>query len=451
MNGGNAGERSLDGEMADATPHAGAGYDAVVIGASLAGSAAAIMLARAGARVALVDKRQDPAAFKRVCGHYILSSALPTIERLGLLEAMMNAGAVRSRFRSWTQWGWIDAGASSTVAPGINLRRELLDPLIRRAAADTPGVELILGRTLHELLREGDRVSGVALRDRRATTTRLRARLVVGADGRASTVAELAGVRSRVHANGRFNYATYFEGPAPAGAPDGSVWLTDPAWAGAFPTDSGLTLYTCMPTKDRLAEFRRDPAAGLTAFLAALPDAPPILASRHVGPLVGKLEVPIVARTPIAPGLALIGDAALAPDPMLAVGCGWALQSAEWLADSLAPALRGEERLERGLARYRRRHSRSLRGHALMMRRTATGRRLNGRERFMLSAAPRDERLSNCFEELTSRNVGLAHFLPRALPRALAVKVRHAPRPPAHVADHGEPASPPAARREPIR
>ena len=69
----------------------------------------------------------------------------------------------------------------------------------------------------------------------------------------------------------------------------------------------------------------------------------------------GKLDMTNVANAPVAPGLALVGDAALAIDPLWGVGCGWAVQSAEWLADSVAPALSGSEPLHEGCARYRRR------------------------------------------------------------------------------------------------
>src|ERR1700736_6614591 len=123
---------------------AGEDYDAVVAGASLAGCATAIMLARGGARVALVEQRPDPAAYKKICSHYIQSSAVGTLERLGLLEPMISAGAVRSRVRLRTPWGWIDPPSAPLVPSGVNLRRERLDPLIREAAANTPGVELFL-------------------------------------------------------------------------------------------------------------------------------------------------------------------------------------------------------------------------------------------------------------------------------------------------------------------
>src|SRR4051812_49565590 len=119
-------------------------HDAVIVGASLAGCTTAIFLAREGARVALVERRPDPDAFKRVCGHFIQSSAVPTLERLGLLEDLERAGAARSRLRIWTRWGIVDT-RDSTLPAAVNIRRETLDPMLRRIAGETPGVELMLG------------------------------------------------------------------------------------------------------------------------------------------------------------------------------------------------------------------------------------------------------------------------------------------------------------------
>jgi flavin-dependent dehydrogenase len=412
-------------------------YDAAIVGASLAGCTTAILLARAGARVALIEQRPDASAFKRICTHYIQSSGVATLERLGLLEPMLAAGALRSRGRMRTRWGWVEPPVKSSVPSGVNLRREHLDPMIRAMAGETPGVELILGVTVDELLREDGTVCGVRARDRRGETLALRARLVVGADGRDSHVAKLSGVHTKTVPHGRFAYGGYFEGPAPEGAPDASLWLLDPHMAAAFPTDGDLTFYAVMPTKDRLPEFRSDPLKALTEFVAAVPDAPPILASRLVGQITGKIDMTNVIHTPSAPGLALVGDAAGAIDPLWGVGCGFALQSAEWLADSVAPALAdhgpaavgarrssGEE-LERGLRRYHRRHARGLRGHTTMILGYSSGRKLNPGERLLFSAATRDERLAAIFEAFGSRNIGPARMFASAGPRAILVNARH--------------------------
>ncbi|HUB73286.1 MAG TPA: NAD(P)/FAD-dependent oxidoreductase [Solirubrobacteraceae bacterium] len=407
-----------------------AAYDAVIVGGSLAGCASAIMLARAGARVALVEQRPDPSAFKKICSHYIQASAVATLERLGLLEPMVESGALRSRARIWTRWGWIGAPAGSTIPSGVNMRRELLDPMIRAAAAEADGVDVFLAHTVQELLRDGGAVRGVRTRGADGGGLELEAALVVGADGRGSRVAKLAGVRERTVRHGRFAYGGYFEGPRPAHYPDAALWLLDPHMAACFPTDAGLMFYAVMPTMDLLERFRADPERELVEMVAGVPEAPPIRASRLVAPVQGKIDMTNVAHEVSAPGLALVGDAALAIDPLWGVGCGWALQSAEWLADSVAPALAASpaERagaLARGLRRYRRRHARGLRGHATMIYDYAGGRRLNPGERFLFSAAASgDARLAATFEAYGSRCIGPARMFASALPRATLVHAR---------------------------
>ncbi len=402
-------------------------YDVVIVGASLAGATTAILLGRAGASVALVEKQPDPQAFKRICSHFIQASGVPTIERLGLLEPIMEAGGVRSRMHAWTQWGWIEA-PPDRAGLGVNLRREVLDPMVREAAAATPGVDLLLGRAANGLLRDSDAVSGVSVRSLSGEESELRARLVVGADGRDSKIAELSGVKEKVLPHGRFAYGGYFEGEQPKYAPDGSIWMLDPHWGAAFPTDSGLIFYAAMPTMELLPEFKRDPTAALISYVEGFPEAPPIHSARLVEQVLGKIEMPNRVRVPTAPGLALTGDAALAADPLFGVGCGWAFQSGEWLADSIAPALRGEESLDRGLKRYRRLHKRRLGGHAFMIHEYATGRRLSRGERVLFAAAARDPKVAARFDKFATRQVGPARTLATTIPRSLMVNVRHSRR-----------------------
>jgi menaquinone-9 beta-reductase len=416
--------------MAEAERDGGKGtkrsYDAVIVGGSLAGCAAATMLGRAGARVAVLEKSPDPAAYKRICTHFIQASAVPTLERLGLLEPMMAAGALRPRLNTRTSWGWIEP-PPERAARGVNLRRSKLDPMAREMAAATPGVEVMLGQTATELRRAGGEVSGVVARDRDGAETLIEAPLTIGADGRDSRIAELSGVKVKTYPHGRFAYGGYFEGTTPKQTPDAAIWMMDPDWAAAFPTDDGLVFYAAMPTMKRLPEFKEDPQAALIDYFEAVPEAPSLRSAKlNERGVVGKIDMTNRMRVPTAPGLALIGDAALATDPLFGVGCGWAFQSAEWLADSVAPALRGEEALEKGLRRYRRTHSRHLRGHAWMIHDYATGRKLQPAERLMFSGATRDPHVAMIFDAFGTRQIGATHALAVGTPLALVANARYA-------------------------
>lgn len=401
-------------------------YDAVIVGGSLAGCAAATMLGRAGARVAVLEKSPDPAAFKQICSHFIQASAVPTLERMELLEPMMDAGAIRSRFRARVPWGWIEA-PPERAALGINLRRQRLDPMVREMAASTPGVDLLLGLSVGELRRAGGKVSGVVARDRDGAEVVFEAPLTIGADGRDSTIAKISGVKVKTYPHGRFAYGGYFDGVALKGAPDASVWLLDPDWTAAFPTDEGLTFIAAMPTKARLPDFKADPEAALIDFFESAPEAPSLRGARlDERGVLGKIDMTNRMRVPTAPGLALIGDAALAIDPLFGVGCGWAFQSAEWLADSVAPALRGEEALEKGLRRYRRSHSRHLRGHARLIHDYATGRKMQAPERVIFSGAVRDPRVAAIFDAFGARQIGATKMIAVGTPLALVANARYA-------------------------
>jgi len=401
-------------------------YDAVIVGGSLAGCATAMLLGRAGARVAVIEKSPDPENFKRICSHFIQASAVPTLERLELLGPMEAAGAVRPRFHVRVPWGWIEA-PPERAARGVNLRRSKLDPMMREHAAATPGVEVLLGQTVKEVRRSAGKVSGVVSRDREGVETVFEAPLTIGADGRDSSVVPLAGVKEKTHPHGRFAYGGYFEGEAPRHAPDASVWMLDPDWAAAFPTDDGLVFYAVMPTMERLPEFKADPIAAMCDYFDRAPEAPSLRSATVTEDgVLGKIDMTNRVRTPSMPGLALVGDAALATDPLFGIGCGWAFQTAEWLADSVAPALRGEADLEAGLRRYRRKHARRLNGHAFMIHDYATGRKMQPPERILFSGAARDPRAAAVFDAFGTRQIGVTRMMATGMPLAIAANVRYA-------------------------
>ncbi|MFJ6760956.1 MULTISPECIES: NAD(P)/FAD-dependent oxidoreductase [unclassified Streptomyces] len=420
---------------------AGYDYDVVISGAGLAGSAAAILLARRGVRVALLERRSDPEAYKVLCTHSITANAYPVLDELGLVPAIEKAGAVRNEARWYTRWGWIEpraAPAGPELPYAYNIRRSILDPLIRSRASETPGVDLLLGHQVTGLVREAGRTTGV-----RASAPQgereIRARLVVGADGKDSAVAKLADVPVQQYENARFGYLAHFRN-LPLHGGIGQTWFLEPDMAYAFPNDDGVTVMAVLPDKKRLPAFREDLEGSFLSFIRALPEAPPIDSAERVTKIIGAVNYPLHSRKPTAPGVALIGDAALTGDPLWGVGCGWALQSAQWLAEAVAPAATGRGDLDRSLTVYERRHRRRLRGYQFLAADFATARPFNPVERLMFSAAARDDAAARHMHLFASRLISPLRFLnPVALAKASVVNIKHrrAPVPPAHLSRTG--------------
>ena len=203
------------------------------------------MFALAGARVALIERRPDPGAYKVVCTHQILSSAVPTIERLGLASLIEARGAVRTHVEMWSPYGgWMRF--PTDVPYGYGITRWTLDPILRELAASTPGVEFLPGSTVVGLLSDDGRPAGVRVETPKHEVQTIRARLVVGADGRDSAIARWARVPGRVRAHNRFYYFAYWRGlrPVTTGA---RLWLLDPDGAAAFPNEDDLTVVVAAP------------------------------------------------------------------------------------------------------------------------------------------------------------------------------------------------------------
>jgi flavin-dependent dehydrogenase len=391
---------------------AGDRFDVAVVGASLAGCTAARFFGLRGARVALIEQRPDPGAWKVVCTHAIQSSAAPTIERLGLAPLLEARGAIRIRAEAWTPYGgWIRMPADAPRGWGVT--RKTLDPLVRSLAAETPGVELLTGRTAVGLPG-----GGVVVADRDGAQSVVRATLVVGADGRGSTVARLAGVRGRVKPHGRFFYFAYWRGVPQSDV--ARLWLLDPEGGAHFPNEDGLSLLAVAATRPRLPAFRADLEAAYLQGLAALPEGPDLAEGERISKIVGKLDMPNVIRPAAARGVAFVGDAALAADPLFGVGCGWAFQSAEWLVDETADALLGKGDLDAALRRYRRAFLRRLGPHHFQISDYATGRRLRPNERALYRAGARDPIVNGLLEAVGSRRSSpLRAADPRMLARVL--------------------------------
>ncbi len=403
-------------------------YDVAVVGASIAGCTAAILLAREGANVALIERHPDPNAYKALCTHFIQPSAVPTMERLGLLPLMEEAGAVPNEIDVWTRWGWIRA--PKNLPHGYNIRREVLDPMLRRLAIQTPGVTFMPGQTVHRLLGEGGngagRIIGVGVRDRSGGVRNIPARLVVAADGRDSKVARLAISTPETKPNDRFIFFAHYRNLHLASGEKSQLWLLEPDVAYAFPNDDGVTLLTCMPSREKLPAFKGDLEGSFSRFFEGLPEGPDLAGSERVSKVMGATNLVNRSRPAATDGLAFVGDAALWSDPLWGIGCGWAFQSAEWLADETAHVLTDGGDLDRALARYRVKHRKKLSGHHRIISDFSAASDYNPIEKLMFSAAARDERAARHFHAFGSRRVGVRQFLaPKAVARALLVNARH--------------------------
>ncbi|HEY8039452.1 MAG TPA: NAD(P)/FAD-dependent oxidoreductase [Polyangiaceae bacterium] len=379
----------------------GESFDAVVVGASLAGCTAATVLARKGAKVALLERASSATAYKKVCTHFIQPSGIPTLERLGLLDAIRAAGGVKSGVSFHTQFGWLDPDHEFD---GLNFRREKLDPMVRELAGKTEGVDLRMHHPVTELLRDGDRVAGVVT-EHEGVRRELRAEVVVAADGRHSKVAQMAGIEGKTAPNNRFLYAAYFKNLDLPTADGSTIWFSEDA-SYVFPNDDGVTVAVVMPHKDKLPAFRADVEKSFYAQFEGLPRAPRLREAERVSDFFGMLEMPSHIRPAAVGRVALVGDAAMASDPVMGVGCGFALQSGEWLGEDLGEALAARKGIDEALATYRTHHDERLRMHHEMINVVSLARPFNFIERLIFHAATTDRAFARQVGRMNSR---LAH------------------------------------------
>ena len=229
-----------------------------------------------------------------------------------------------------------------------------------RSRAGSARRDLPRGRVGDRLDRGGRSRDRPVVQDQSRREQRIRASLVVGADGRNSAVARPA-APTRRKPNQRFCYMAYFAGIAPKPDLRAGFWMLDPDVVMTSPNDDDITLVAAFVDKRRLDAFKRDREGAFRGLVRRAAGAPDLDRAERVSKLIGYVDYPLLNRRPVPrPGVALVGDAALTADPVWAIGCGWAFESATWLVDAVVPALHGIEPLGRALRRYRSRHRERL-------------------------------------------------------------------------------------------
>lgn len=324
-------------------------FDVIVVGARVAGSATAMLLARRGHRVLLVDRAQLPS--DTVSTHAILRSGVLQLQRWGILDRVIDAGtpAVRNVTLGFGDERIpielsTDHGVEALYAP----RRFVLDAIVLEAAVDA-GAEFRGGFRVTGVLRDDGRIRGVLTGSDAEPVT---ARLVIGADGVNSRIARLvdAPEYSSHRATNAVHYA-YFTGIEHNG-----FWFqfTPGSNTGLIQTNNGEVLAFAGRPSQRMPAFRKDPESEFFRLLheGGADLAELVEAGERVSPFRGTPGLPAFMRRPWGPGWALVGDAGYTKDPISAHGISDAVRDAELCARAVDAALRNPGEGADALRRY---------------------------------------------------------------------------------------------------
>jgi 2-polyprenyl-6-methoxyphenol hydroxylase-like FAD-dependent oxidoreductase len=314
-------------------------FDVIVVGARCAGSPLAALLARQGLRVAVAERAEFPR--DTLSTHIFEVGAINFLRRLGVLDEVRATGAplVRRvdgrqddfRYEHRPQPRLGDVGMTMSV------RRFLLDPILA-GAATRDGAEVMTKCNVVGLTYTGSRVSGVRVIED-GDERELTARLVVGADGRNSTIAGLVHSRKyNVVESERFGYWGFFEGAAVSEDPAIVFHKWDGRFVIATPADSGLYQALAIPDERFRPAFKADrEAAYMEHVMACEPVAEILRRARRVGKLFGMKRWQGFFRESAGAGWALVGDAGHFKD----VAPGQGIMDAFRQVEALAPVILG--------------------------------------------------------------------------------------------------------------
>jgi 2-polyprenyl-6-methoxyphenol hydroxylase-like FAD-dependent oxidoreductase len=332
----------------------GSRWDVIVVGARVAGAPTAMLLARRGLRVLVVDRAAFPS--DTLSTHQVQLPGVARLARWGLLDRIEGAGTPATRQVLFDR-GWARIEGSYPRFDGVDAlyspRRTHLDAVLVDAAREA-GAEVRERFVVEEILIEDGVVSGIRGHEKGGPMVEERSALVVGADGKRSMVAEAVGAEVlKERPVGSMACYTYWDGLPTAG---GEIHQLGRSAIGLWPTDDGLTLsYLALPVEEFPA-FRADVDAHVRSTFAVAPEvAERIGDARRAERFRMSPDLPNRVLRSFGPGWALVGDAGLVMDPITGQGIGNAFRDADLVSGAVVDGLGGARPLQEVLADYQRR------------------------------------------------------------------------------------------------
>ena len=330
-------------------------YDAIVIGARCAGSPTAMLLARKGHRVLLVDKATFPS--DTMSTHLVHPPGVAALERWGLLDRLEATGCPPVERYSF-DFGPVSVAGSPQPIDGVarayGPRRTILDKVLVDAAAEA-GAEVREDFTVEEIVTEDGAVTGIRGHAKGGDTVTEKAGVVIGADGKHSLLAKT--VEPEAYNERPSQLAMYYAywSDLPVSGFETTIRAEKRRGWAALPTHDGLT---CMPFGWPVEEFKANRGDIEGNFFEAI-DLAPEFAERVRGAkretkFVGSAELPGYFRKPFGPGWVLVGDAGYHKNPITAMGINDAFRDAELVADALGDAFSEKRPFDEGMTAYQR-------------------------------------------------------------------------------------------------
>ena len=330
-------------------------YDAIVVGARCAGSPVAMLLARKGYRVLVVDRATFPS--DTVSTHLMHPPGVAALQRWGLLDQVVATGCPPIDTYAFDFGAFTITGSPGTADNPVAYapRRMVLDKILVEAASDA-GAEVREGFAVTDLLIEESRVTGiigyaVKGKGKRDSPVIDRARVVVGADGIHSIVARKVAAE-RYHEKPKLlaGYYTYWSGLPMEGRFE--TYIRPFRGMAAWPTNDDLTLLIAGWPFAEFESNKNDIEGNYMKTVGMVPAfARRLRGARRVARF-GGAAVPNYFRQPFGPGWVLAGDAGYNKDFITAFGMTDAFRDAELCAGALDDAFSGRRSFEEAMREY---------------------------------------------------------------------------------------------------